>query len=248
MKNKLMSYNVRFNKLFLIATFMGGCQMAYGDWMAAFIGVVTNVPDATHVTFVYPIVQTRSGESHRSRTVQLDGIAAPEDGSSEEAALLDILRKTLLGKTVDVVERIDSGESRGADIYVIDDGRSTPKNNVNLMLLREGFARFTGRNSVFDRITYEMIMEAQRLAQAERKGIWADFEPPPDPSPAITNAPADPPQPPPDTPTNVVVTVEPPTPAPVANKTTPWRFLLFIGSFIIIGSVIVWRFLIKKSA
>ena len=157
------------------------CQMVCGTTEWRYRLVVTNVLDATHV-----IVDWRrhpySEFAMSLGPVLLDGIAAPEKGSLEGEALLNILKKTLLGKQVNGVELLDGGESRGASLYVTDDPRRrAPEDNVNLMLVREGFARYSGEWNSGDGNLGGMA-EAQRLAQEERKGIWA-HEPVPAPPP-----------------------------------------------------------------
>jgi len=243
----------RCHRYIFFAVLMGICRMAHGDRAERYSGVVTNVLDATHVM----LGSVRLGDRYDiSRTATLVGIAAPEKGSPEEAALLAILEKTLLGKRVTVRDRMDGSRLCGASIYVAEDKWPfKPEDNVNLMLLREGFARWSGEFHSDDDNLGWTIQDAQRQAQAERKGIWADFEPPPDPTPAVTNAPAEPPQTVPDTPQpeagrGVSHTPEegiPPPIAPVANKPTPWKLPLLIGT-LILGAVAVWRFLQKKSA
>ena len=171
-----MTHIICFCRLFFVAVFAGVCQMAQGTIEISYSAIVTNVPGATHVTL--DGMRARFGDwvNHQSRTVQLEGIVAPEKGSPEEAALLDILRKTLLGRRVNVVDLLDSGESRGASIYVSDDPkRLEVEDNVNLMLFREGFARFSGGWRLIDSALFA-VEDIQRQAKEARKGVWATLE------------------------------------------------------------------------
>jgi len=176
MKEKLMRNSVCFYRRVVFAALLSICHVAYGDMNIPYSAVVTNVQDATHVVIDW----RRDPFSERAFVggpVLLDGIAVPEEGSTEEEALLGILRKTLLNKQVNVIEYLDGGirSSRGVSVYVTDDKRRrAPEDNVNLMLVREGFARYSGIRHVSDGNLGGM-KEAQRLAQEERKGIWAHY-------------------------------------------------------------------------
>jgi len=213
--------------------------MAYGtvDWR--YSGVVAKVLDSTHIMI---------DERHhgilvlgRGSPVPLDGIVVPEKGSPEETALRDVLGKTLLGKKVNVIEITDMGTSRGVSVYVTDDSRRrVPEDNVNLMLVREGFARYSGIWGSYDgNIGSTGMKEAQRLAQEERKGIWANCgqEATPDPvhpPVAVETAPSD----------SVPVTDTQPPPEPdkpVNPKTIPWKLPLLIGAIIIGGAIMAWN-------
>jgi len=176
---------------------------SFTNWYST---VVTNVPDATHVTFgerKIASVYVRPGY-----TVQLDGIAAPEKGAPEEDALRDAVEKALLDKRVNVIE-LKSRDSWCVSVYVTDDPkRFASEDNVNLMLVREGFARFSGELNSTDELLGGMA-EAQRLAQEERKGIWANHG---------QEATPDPDQPP------VAIETTPPDSVPVAHgKLRPVR-------------------------
>jgi len=48
-------------------------------------------------------------------------------------------------------------------------------------------------------------------------------------------------------PDSVVPKVKPPQPAPVENKTAPWKRPLFLGTLIIIATAVAWYYLKKKS-
>jgi hypothetical protein len=222
--------------------------MAHGSLELRYSSVVTNILDATHVMLADGYYDFGRMPSNGG-LVPLDGIAALEEGSPEEKALLDILEKTLLNKKVYVFQIID-GNLRHVSIYVTDDSRRrTIEDNVNLMLVREGFARYSGRCNPYEIRMIGMIQEAQRLAQEERKGIWATFESTPSPPPAVTNAPAAPPKEggaqasPPSREED-----DPPPPAPVESKPTPWKLPLLIGIVTVIGVVVIWRYVLKKSA
>jgi len=203
--------------------------MAHGTVERRYSSVVTNVLDSIHVM----IDERRDGPLVFSGgTVQLDGIATPKKGSPEEKALLDILKKRLLGKQVNVKELTDGGTSRGVSVYYAIEGkrRFAPEDNVNIMLVREGFARYSEERGSGDRNLGGM-KEAQRLAQEEGKGIWA-----PEPvQPPVTieqtqpvNVPVPDPQPPPE------------------PKATPWKLPLLIGLIATAGAITAWRFFRKK--
>ena len=125
--------------------------------------------------------------------VVLDGIEMPQRDSLEAKNLQHVLEKALVGKRVNVVELLETDRSRGGSVYVTDDPRRYAKeDNINLRLVRDGVAKWSGACNVSDISPGEME-EAQRLAQAERKGIWkhlnaspTDSEPPPTPV-AITS-------------------------------------------------------------
>ena len=122
-----------------------------------------------------------------------DGIEMPPRDSLEAKNLQHVLEKALVGKRVNVVELLETDRSRGGSVYVTDDPRRYAKeDNINLRLVRDGVAKWSGACNVSDISPGEME-EAQRLAQAERKGIWkhlnaspTDSEPPPTPV-AITS-------------------------------------------------------------
>ena len=174
MKVKRMLCNVCFHKLFFFAVLTGVCQMAHGTITISYYSVVTNVLDASHV-----MVDGRyfldSIFSYNLGPILLDGIVAPEKGSPEEATLRDVLEKTLLDKQVNVIE-LRSRASWGVSVYVTGDKRRfAPEDNINLMLVREGFARYSGMYYIYD-APLGGLWEAQRLAQEEKKGIWTHYK------------------------------------------------------------------------
>jgi len=202
--------------------------------------VVTNVPDTNRATFGKRLFHVRMSPGYMA---PLDGIAAPEKGSPEEEDLYGVLGKTLLGKWVNVVECRSKDTSFGYSIYVTDDPQHfAPEDNVNLMLVREGFARFSGELNSTDELLGGMA-EAQRLAQEERKGIWANC------GQEATPAPVHPPVAVETAPSNTVPVTDtqpPPEPdKPVNPKTIPWKLPLLI-SVIIIGTIGGWRYFRKK--
>jgi len=220
--------------------------MAHGTVERTYFSVVINVPDANHVTFG----ERQLGDTRRippgDPPVQLDGIAVPEKGSPEEKMLRDVLEKTLLGKQVNVKEVTDMGTSRGASVYYAIEGtrRYALENNVNIMLVREGFAQYNGKWGSSDKNLGGMA-EAQRLAQEERKGIWADYTPEAN---AVQEATTEPIQPPvtieQTQPVNVPVPDPQPPPEP---QTTPWKLPLLIAIIAAVGAVVAWRCFRKKT-
>jgi endonuclease YncB( thermonuclease family) len=153
--------------------------------------VVTNVIDSDKVA----VDGRRSGSPYGivlygDTVVLLDGIAPLEVGHPEQENLVNILKGSLLGKKVNVVEFLDTGRSRGGSVYITDDPRRFSKeDNINLRLIREGVAKWSGTCNSSDISPGEME-DAQRLAQAERKGIWAFSEEAPPSSPAPPLLPA----------------------------------------------------------
>ena len=244
MKVKRMLRNVCFYKLFFFAALTSVCQMAHGTVNWRYRSIVTNILDTTHI-----VIDARRDTDPNSKIefyggpVLLDGIAAPEKGSPEEKTLLDVLKRTLLNKKVNVKELLDCGESRGGSVYVTDDPRRrASEDNVNLMLVREGFARFSRRLQSDDGILGGMA-EAQRLAQEERKGIWAHYTPETNTVQEATPEPVQPSAAVEKTPSNTVpVTDTQPPPEP---KPIPWKLPLLI-SVIIIGTIGGWRYFRKK--
>jgi hypothetical protein len=165
---------------------------AYGTLTIRYHTTVTNILGANKIA-----IDDRRSQSgfvlHGNTVVPLDGLASVEEDSQHEIDIRGVLEDKLLGKKVNIIEFLDMGQSRGGSVYVTDDPRRYAKeDNINLRLVRDGVAKWSGACNVSDISPGEME-EAQRLAQAERKGIWkhlnaspTDSEPPPTPV-AITS-------------------------------------------------------------
>jgi len=243
MKVKRILHKARVHGLILFVALMGICRITHGDVEWSYSGVVTNVPDSTYVI----IDERHTGllALGRGTPVPLDGIAVPEKGSPEEKVFLDILKKTLLGKQVNVKEITDGGTSRGVSVYYAIEGkrRFAPEDNVNLMLVREGFARYSGERGSGDRNLGGMA-EAQRLAQEEKKGIWAHYKPETN---TVQEATPEPIQPPVTIEQTQSVNVPAPDPQPPPEpQTTPWKLPLLIGLIATAGAITAWRYFRKK--
>jgi len=221
--------------------------MAHGTVEMRYRSVVTNILDATHI-----VIDARRDTDPNSKIefyggpVLLDGIAVPGKGSPEETALLDVLKRTLLNKKVNVKELLDSGESRGGSIYVTDDPRRrAPEDNVNLMLVREGFARYSGKLQSGDGVLGGLGV-TQRLTQEERKGIWAHYTQETNAAQETTPEPVQPPVTIEKTQTNrVSVTATQPLTEPAETKNIQWKLYLLLG-VVIIGAITAWRYFRKK--
>ena len=250
MNCKLMLRNACFRWLFFFVMLAGACPMAHGDTRHTFYSVVKNVVDGNHLLIDGRRATTSDMVLGGGPPVQLDGIAAPEQGSPEEAALRDILEKTLIGKKIYCIEYLNRRWSQ-ASIYVTDELEwRKPEYNVNLMLVREGYARFSGRTYSYDGVLGGMA-EAQRLAQEEQKGIWSPLGLTPGlpPSPAVTkflklgdepSAPPEPEQPNQEKPT---------PPQDTATASLAWWHLT-LGIFLALGvcMMILWKRKQKKTS
>lgn len=104
--------------------------------------------------------------------VTLDGLAAPRLGERGGVEAREGLSEWVLGKQVNVHETLDMGISRGVILYATEfPRRFMPEDNVNLMMLQAGLAKWTGV-MMTDSVSPEAMMEAQHLAQKEGRGFW----------------------------------------------------------------------------
>ena len=107
--------------------------------------------------------------------VVLNGIEIPQRDSLAAKTFQNVLEKILVGKRVNVVELLETDRSRGGSIYVTDDfKRFSKEDNINLMLIRDGIAKWSGKCNVSD-ISPEEMEEAQRQAQKAHRGIWGSL-------------------------------------------------------------------------
>jgi len=121
--------------------------------------------------------------------VRLDGIVAPERTNSFGAESCKRLSELVLNKKLHFLEELEGDVSHGACIFFMRDNdmRYTDDDCVNLIMVRDGMARWTGR-FMSRGISAQKMEEAQRQAQAERKGIWKFLNASPtDPEPPFTS-------------------------------------------------------------
>jgi endonuclease YncB( thermonuclease family) len=121
-------------------------------------GKVVGISDGDTITLLTP---------ERSQLkVRLDGIDAPEEGQEFSAASKRALSSLVAGKTVTL-------QVSGTDRYgralgtILADGQ-----NVNLLMVRAGFAWHYVKYS-----DDPALAAAERTARAERRGLWAGFNP-----------------------------------------------------------------------
>ena len=138
---------------------------------ARYHSVVTNILDGERIAISSRIFPQGFIFDH-GNIVRIDGITAPEASHPDRQELMETLGQMLLGKKVNIVERLESGESQGGSIYITDDPQCFDKHdNLNLRLIRNGLAKWNGENNSSDLVPDEMV-NAQRQAQLERRGLW----------------------------------------------------------------------------
>jgi endonuclease YncB( thermonuclease family) len=159
------------------------CQPAVARM--GYFATVTNVIDGNSVV----IADRQFGRWRHTippYIVRLDGIVAPERTNSFGVESCKRLSELVLNKKLHFLEELEGDVSHGACIFFMRDNdmRYTDDDCVNLIMVRDGMARWTGR-FMSRGISVQKMEEAQRQAQAERKGIWkllnaspTDSEPP----------------------------------------------------------------------
>jgi endonuclease YncB( thermonuclease family) len=185
----------------MIATALMPVDSLWATVNMTYYSVVTNVVDGNSVV----ITDRLSGgwPVGLPQTVRLDGIIAPELEEPLGEAARKRLNDLVLNKKLYFNEYLDGGIFHGACLFFVDGDRVrhplNEDNCVNLIMVRDGMARWTGK-FMSKGISTQKMEEAQRLAQAERNGVWglseASSSPPvPSLSPAVTNvSAASPPQ------------------------------------------------------
>lgn len=162
---------VRVKFVMAVAVTMVFVNFVQATFRMEYQAVVTNVPDGNTVVISNRMLKG-GGFYHKPLSIRLDGIESPGliNEGGEEARIL--LEKLALGKEVLVSELFDSGVSRGACLFVLNDSRRYAENDcINFMLVSNGMSRFTGYFRAFNFDSRE-TEKAQLQAQASHKGIW----------------------------------------------------------------------------
>ncbi|MEO8165604.1 MAG: thermonuclease family protein [Betaproteobacteria bacterium] len=149
--------------------------------LAALMLLAVCVHDATAATILGRVVGVSDGDTvtvltaeHRQFKIRLSGIDAPEKKQAFGAFAKETLARQLFGQTVTV-------EWSKTDRY----GRIVGKiaingADANLEQVREGsawvYTQYLRELPLEDRRLY---LEAERLAQHERRGLWRDDDPEP---------------------------------------------------------------------
>lgn len=117
------------------------------------------------------------GISLRSEVpVKLDAVDAPELGQAGGEAAKAYLEDLLLGKEIFVEELTDSGKSRGAWVYVDEQGKG--RKSVNLLILKEGHA-WPAKPRIHGQFSYEQVKKESEESRKQGKGIWSQQAPEP---------------------------------------------------------------------
>lgn len=108
--------------------------------------------------------------------IKLDGVDAPERGQAGYEAAKAFLEKLLLGNEIFVVELRDSGDSRGAVVYI--DEKEKGKKNINLLMLKEGHAWPT-KPRLHGFLSHRQVKMESEESRRQGKGIWSQQTPVP---------------------------------------------------------------------
>ena len=154
----------------LIALLAMMATASWADVTISYRGTVVDVRDGDSI--VISNKQFQGGVTLRAdRPIELDAVAAPAldqpGGEDAKRFLVELLK----GKTVDVVELTDMGQSRGAWVFLDDQC-------VNVLLVQYGFAWIRKAN-VYSRTrgAEKRLEPALVEAKAKKLGIWAQEKP-----------------------------------------------------------------------
>lgn len=172
MKNKYPQFSVSHRIRHVVVVMLGFINCQFAAARMGYVATVTNVIDGNSVV----IADRQLGRwtyTTPPYVVRLDGIVAPERTNFIGSESYKRLRELVLNKKLHFLEELEGDVSHGACIFLMKDNdmRYTDDDCVNLIMVRDGMARWTG-HFMSRGISVQKMEEAQRLAQAERKGIW----------------------------------------------------------------------------
>jgi endonuclease YncB( thermonuclease family) len=122
-------------------------------------------------------MKSRSGGKGdgKARTIDLDGIDAPEQDQPRGREAKDFLEEMLNKKKLLVIERGDMGKSYGAWI-VIDDDQDGKGKKINSLMVEKGLA-WRVKVRVHAGVGSKEMRKLEAEAKKQKKGIWADENP-----------------------------------------------------------------------